>query len=111
MGPKAILTFSSQGSQPPLNLLLPAGRPQDVAAWLAATIACEGLLPSEIRGQACGIDCSYQYRLEQKANGISLECWRRYPNSSNWQRRCGPMQLEQFIQRFQPTCAAHHASS
>ncbi|MFM7636191.1 MAG: hypothetical protein ACKO6F_08735 [Cyanobium sp.] len=29
-----------------------------------------------------------------------VSCWRRYPEGVGWQRRCGPMPLAVFVQRF-----------
>lgn len=43
---------------------------------------------------------SYRYLLELKARGVQVCCWRRYPEGIGWQRRCGPMPLEQFVRRF-----------
>lgn len=29
-----------------------------------------------------------------------ISCWRRYPEGLGWQRRCGPMPLAAFVERF-----------
>ncbi len=29
-----------------------------------------------------------------------ISCWRRYPDGLGWQRRCGPMPLAAFVERF-----------
>ena len=33
---------------------------------------------------------------------IGISCWRRYPAMAGWTRRCGPMRLEVFLERFEP---------
>lgn len=107
----AILTIVGITAQPPLHLLLHDGRPTEVAGWLAATIAAESQLPLGLRAQAAAIDCSYHYCLNQTSERIRLECWRRHRHSQIWQRRCGPMELGQFIRRFQLPGGPQHASS
>ena len=43
----------------------------------------------------------YQIRLASKPpRRLHVACWRRYPGAWGWQRRCGPMPLERFLQRF-----------
>ncbi|MFZ9752145.1 MAG: hypothetical protein ACO3B3_01110 [Cyanobium sp.] len=40
----------------------------------------------------------YCYRLVLgSGGGVWLECWRRYGPGIGWQRRCGPMALEEFL--------------
>jgi hypothetical protein len=40
----------------------------------------------------------YCYRLALGGGGgVWLECWRRYGPGIGWQRRCGPMALEEFL--------------
>jgi hypothetical protein len=31
---------------------------------------------------------------------VWIACWRRYPAGIGWQRRCGPMPLRTFLERF-----------
>lgn len=49
---------------------------------------------------ANGQSASYRYRIQLRRQGIEVCCWRRYPEGIGWQRRCGPMPLELFVQRF-----------
>lgn len=34
-----------------------------------------------------------------------ISCWRRYPQGLGWQRRCGPMPLDAFVERFSARAA------
>ncbi len=45
----------------------------------------------------------YRYLLclpASRRDGIRVSCWRRYPEGLGWQRRCGPMPLAAFVERF-----------
>ena len=61
-------------------------------------------VPPPPAGQAC-----YRYLIRMRGRRVEVSCWRRYPAGIGWQRRCGPMPLEQFVRRF--SGAPHHASS
>jgi len=46
---------------------------------------------------------SQRYRLALGGRGrtaLGVQCWRCYPQGLGWQRRCGPMALQAFIQHF-----------
>ena len=67
-------------------------------------------LPLPAMAPACrhgAMQANYRYLLRlvsRKSQRVSLACWRRYPGGLGWQRRCGPMPLERFLQRFlEPT--------
>jgi len=50
-------------------------------------------------------DAGYRYRVQLLSGTepqLQVECWRRKPGRSCWNRRCGPMVLSAFIQRFLP---------
>ncbi|MFN5117876.1 MAG: hypothetical protein ACK5FE_11680 [Cyanobacteriota bacterium] len=58
---------------------------------------CEG-------GAGCG-QGEYAYQLawhRARRPWISISCWRRYPAMVGWTRRCGPMRLQVFLERFEP---------
>lgn len=68
----------------------------------------------------CAIRLNYRYLLRlvsPKSQRVSLACWRRYPGGLGWQRRCGPMPLERFLQRFldpthrRPACFSQAGAS
>lgn len=45
----------------------------------------------------------YRYLLclpAARRDAIRISCWRRYPEGLGWQRRCGPMPLAAFVERF-----------
>ena len=92
------------------------GFPQRIAGLLGAPLRCsdhgarqlEELLqvfePLPPLGSAeanpAGVQASYRYLIQLRPHGAALSCWRRYPEGIGWQRRCGPMPLAQFVQRF-----------
>jgi hypothetical protein len=108
-------------------LLLGQGQPEAVAGWLATAMALAlapqelagralccapapwqllpcgaGLGEDSARHSAAAVELpiavEYRYRLALGAAGGGwLECWRRYGHGIGWQRRCGPMALEEFI--------------
>jgi hypothetical protein len=48
-------------------------------------------------------DPLYRYLLHLPASDrgtIRVSCWRRYPEGVGWQRRCGPVPLDTFVNRF-----------
>ncbi|MGB5136522.1 MAG: hypothetical protein WBN89_15260 [Prochlorococcaceae cyanobacterium] len=92
------------------------GYPQRIASLLAAPLRATGAparrfhefeqifepLPRlafetlpEAAPQAC-----YRYRLRLVRPETSLCCWRRYPAGIGWRRRCGPVPLSRFLDRF-----------
>lgn len=47
--------------------------------------------------------CGYLYELRlvrRRGASVWIACWRRYPAGLGWQRRCGPMPLPRFLDRF-----------
>lgn len=45
----------------------------------------------------------YRYLLclpASRRDATRVSCWRRYPEGLGWQRRCGPMALTAFVERF-----------
>lgn len=52
------------------------------------------------KANPAGLQASYRYLIQWRAPGAALSCWRRYPQGIGWQRRCGPMALDQFVRRF-----------
>ena len=50
-------------------------------------------------------DAEYRYRIVLVAGPaaeLQVQCWRRLPGSTDWQPRCTPMALADFIRRFLP---------
>jgi hypothetical protein len=47
-----------------------------------------------------GQPASYRYLIQLRPGNTALSCWRRDPEGIGWRRRCGPLPLEQFVQRF-----------
>ena len=100
--------------------LLPCGGyPQAIAALLAAPLCSTGeparswrewlavLAPlpplSGTEPQADQPEPLYRYLLclpAARRETTRISCWRRYPESLGWQRRCGPMPLPAFVERF-----------
>jgi hypothetical protein len=61
------------------------------------------------RGGCCGdpavsaASCHYRYEIrlhQRRGQAVWIACWRRYPAGIGWQRRCGPMPLRTFLDRF-----------
>jgi hypothetical protein len=92
------------------------GCPQRIAALLGAALRSSGLpasttlellevfsplpvLPAAAAHPACRT-AGFRYLLCGHRNGFRVSCWRHYPMAGGWQRRCGPMALPAFIQRF-----------
>ncbi|WP_043368556.1 hypothetical protein [Cyanobium sp. PCC 7001] len=92
------------------------GFPQRIADLLGAPLRSSGqrattmpellevfsplpLLPAAAANAACRA-AGFRYLLCGHRNGFRLSCWRHYPMAGGWQRRCGPMALPTFIQRF-----------
>ena len=47
--------------------------------------------------------CLYRYEIrlhQRRRESVWIACWRRYPAGIGWQRRCGPMPLRTFLDRF-----------
>jgi hypothetical protein len=98
------------------------GFPQRIAGLLGAPLhgsdrgACEldellqvfDPLPELGSAEAnpAGLRASYRYLIQLRPGGAALSCWRRYPEGIGWQRRCGPMPLALFVQRFQAPALA-----
>lgn len=102
--------------------LLPCGGyPQAIAALLAAPLCSTGqparswrewlavlapLPPLPAAGPHVSqkpLEPVYRYLLclpATRRDAIRISCWRRYPEGMNWQRRCGPMPLPVFVERF-----------
>ena len=100
--------------------LLPCGGyPQAIAALLAAPLCSTGLparswrewlavlapLPPLVNTQPHADQPAplYRYLLclpPSRRDTIRVSCWRRYPEGLGWQRRCGPMPLAAFVERF-----------
>ncbi len=102
--------------------LLPCGGyPQAIAALLAAPLCSTGQpartwrewlavlaplppLPGAEANAAQGKPAPvYRYLLclpAAQREAIRISCWRRYPEGLGWQRRCGPMPLPAFVERF-----------
>jgi hypothetical protein len=69
--------------------------------WLAVFAPLSPLLNTE--PQINQPDPLYRYLLclpAGRPTSTRISCWRRYPDGLGWQRRCGPMPLGAFIQRF-----------
>lgn len=122
----ALITLASAGKQDCHHWwLAQGGQPQRLAALMAAPLRTTGqpaAQPQELievfrplpRGESTGRgpggeEALYRYRIDPRRGGLQLSCWRRYPKGIGWQRRCGPMPLRLFIQRFNAT--PPHASS
>jgi hypothetical protein len=58
-------------------------------------------LPTAAAGPAAA-QAAYRYLIRLRGRGISVCCWRRYGAGIGWQRRCGPMHLGRFLERFGP---------
>ena len=123
MATRAVYSFSGfpelAGDQPSCHLTLhhdgyPTAPAWRFAASLRRSEAAEAFLavfrltqPEAIAlvSVAEAADAAYRYRLRLLAGvhpTIEVQCWRRYPASSSWHPRCGPMPLATFIQRFLP---------
>lgn len=83
-----------------------AGRP---AAFLKAFSATHHgarlLAPEPDCSDPCREGAAYHYRVRlvgRRKTPLLVDCWRRYPGGLGWQRRCGPMALERFVERFLP---------
>jgi hypothetical protein len=71
------------------------GFPQRIAGLLGAPLQQKGRAAREL-----GMQASYRYLIQLHPGGGALSCWRRYPEGIGWQRRCGPLPLDQFVRRF-----------
>jgi hypothetical protein len=50
-------------------------------------------------------DAEYRYRVQlgpESPPRLQVQCWRRILGGGSWNRRCGPMPMAVFIQRFLP---------
>ncbi len=83
---------------------------QELAAFLSTQPSAEPLAAPE---QAADADYRYQVQLlagevggnaacDPASAQVQVQCWRRLPGGTNWQPRCRPMPLAQFIRRFLP---------
>ena len=96
--------------------LADGGFPQRIAGLLAAPLQASRRRPSTLdellqvfeplpllgaaeANPACD-QARYRYLIRLRHRGAEMCCWRRYPEGIGWQRRCGPMPLEQFVRRF-----------
>lgn len=53
--------------------------------------------------QSADAEYRYQVQLLDSAEArLQVTCWCRLLGGTSWQRRCGPMALAVFIQRFLP---------
>ena len=92
----------------------PAGAAWRFITSLRHSGVAEGLLAAfrhtqpeaiELATLAEAADADYRYALrlwDGRHPSITVKCWRRHPATSSWHRRCGPLPLEAFIQRFAP---------
>lgn len=124
----AVVTFCGFPGVPPCHLALTdQGYPAAVAGGFAAACRASGSPASFLRRFAAihrlaqpvpgfpadhhlapgGAEYHYRVRLvARRTTPLLVDCWRRYPGGIGWQRRCGPMALERFLDRFQPQSAA-----
>jgi hypothetical protein len=76
----------------------------DAASFLAAFLHNQHRA-EPLAGPEQAADAEYRYRVELLPGSgpqLTVQCWRRLPDGSNWIPRCGPMPLATFIQRFLP---------
>ena len=69
--------------------------------WLAVLAPLAPLAAME--PQADQPEPLYRYLLclpSDRRDSPRISCWRRYPQGLGWQRRCGPMPLNAFVERF-----------
>ncbi|MEA5423565.1 hypothetical protein VB777_10260 [Synechococcus sp. CCY9202] len=116
---RAVYTFARFPDAPVRHLILHHDGYPTGAAWrfaaalrqggnastfLAAFVSSQpGAAPLAGADQAA--DADYRYLLTlvgRHVPRLQVECWRRLPGATSWQRRCGPMLLATFIQRFLP---------
>ncbi len=92
------------------------GFPQRIAGLLGAPLQHKGRAARELEellqvfdplphlgsaeANTAGMQASYRYLIQLHPGGGALSCWRRYPEGIGWQRRCGPLPLDQFVRRF-----------
>lgn len=92
------------------------GFPQRIAGLLAAPLQATQLPPRALEellsvfeplptlgspdAAPAAAAAHYRYLIQMGPAGAELSCWRRYPEGIGWQRRCGPMPLPRFVQRF-----------
>lgn len=88
------------------SVKLQAGRP---AAFLKDFLATQGRVVPQSgasgRPDPWAGSAAYHYRVRlvtRRTTPLMVDCWRRYPGGIGWQRRCGPMALERFLERFMP---------
>jgi hypothetical protein len=99
--------------------LADGGFPQRIAGLLAAPLQASRRRPRTLdellqvfaplpllgaaeASPACD-QARYRYLIRLRHREAGVCCWRRYPEGIGWQRRCGPMPLELFVQRFNST--------
>ena len=72
--------------------------------WLAVLAPLSPLMPlPESSDDPQPSEPVYRYLLCLPAghrDPTRISCWRRYPEGLGWQRRCGPMPLAVFVERF-----------
>ena len=114
MAPAATLRFDRFPGIPSGSVFLVAdGEPAGTARQLAELHPGSTVLslPREFLPLgACGPGsapeagiCGYLYELrvvQRRGASVWIACWRRYPAGIGWQRRCGPMPLRRFLERF-----------
>ncbi len=119
MATRAVYTFSGFPDEPAQHLYLhhdgyPAGAAfrlaeakqlsETPAAYLRSFLVTQPEAESLVSPEQSG-DAEYRYLVQlsgERRPAVRIECWRRYPGESHWQRRCGPMLLASFINRFLP---------
>jgi hypothetical protein len=114
MAPAATLHFHGFPGLSPRPVLLPADGDPAGAARRLAELNLGSSVRSLPRGflalDRCGGDpaataasCLYRYEIrlhQRRGQSVWIACWRRYPAGIGWQRRCGPMPLRIFLERF-----------
>ena len=76
----------------------------DPAALLEAFVATQPGA-EDLSAPQEAADAEYRYRIALLAGAsaeLQVQCWRRLPGSSDWQPRCSPVTLADFIRRFLP---------
>ncbi|CAK6696427.1 hypothetical protein VB734_13220 [Synechococcus sp. BA-124 BA4] len=77
---------------------------QEASSFLASFLSTQPRA-EVLSGAEQSADAEYRYQvrlLERSDTRLQVACWRRLPEGSSWQPRCGPVPLAVFIQRFLP---------
>lgn len=104
------LVVPQQGAPAATAAMLERARRQAAAAGAPASALLTHLLRQEQRAdplvapQACEL-ADYRYLVVHRLGGrwaLRITAWRRCGEPPTWERRCGPMDLDRFIDRFRP---------